>query len=228
MYAQLIAEFGKDQVDEIGRMISFESTKRVKDFINTRSGEFITLIDETTRKRIRDAISLASETNASIEELADLIRSEFADFSKARSKLIATTETTLTYGAAAREAMEQAEIYKSVWMTTLDGRERPAHHALSGKISDENGYFYSNGYKTKHPGGFGVGSLDIGCRCAIRAYFEGEKATDMTQSETEALWRRRESVRLSKEKYVIGIMEEYFSIQEEAFFRKFNELFLNI
>lgn len=224
MYAKLVKEFGADQVEEIGKKVSFEATKRVNDFITNRSGELVQLIDDTTKKRLKETISLAAETGASISELSDLIHAEFDDFSKYRATNIAVTETTLTYGFSAREAMEQAEIYRSVWMTTRDGKARDSHMRLDGKLTGDDGYFHIDGDKALYPGGFASKKQNIHCRCAIRAYFEGEKSHGMTEKQETELWLRRDKFRVSKESYVESVMTKYFKMQEDAFFKKFDAL----
>lgn len=60
-----------------------------------------------------------------------------------------------------------------IWVATLDSRTRDAHQSLDGKKADKEGYFHYQGNRAKAPGGFGVASLDIMCRCSIIAKPKG-------------------------------------------------------
>lgn len=62
------------------------------------------------------------------------------------------------------------DVYK-FWIATLDVTTRDRHQSLDVKYSAENAipiddYFEIDGYQALYPGGFGVASLDINCRCS--------------------------------------------------------------
>jgi len=228
MFEELLKEFGEDQAEEIGRLASFQNTASARDFIADHTAEFITQIDDTTKKEIKDLIRVATDKGESLASVAARIHAKFDMFKKSRAKLIAVTETTAVYGFASREAMDQAGIEKSVWLTTMDGHERAAHRKLNQKVSDDDGMFHVDGQSANRPGGFSSASMNINCRCAIRPYFEGEaedgKAAQGKLHQKTATWSSRDKKREKKEALVISTMVKVFDLQEKAFFKKIDEL----
>lgn len=95
--------------------------------------------------------------------------------SEYKQNRIIQTEMNRIENMAINEVYKQAEKaglkFKKVWVATLDKRLRDSHRTLNGKYADNKGYFHFSGYKTEFPGGFGVASLDINCRCKIKAVF---------------------------------------------------------
>lgn len=61
-----------------------------------------------------------------------------------------------------------ADIVKQ-WDSTIDKRTRPSHAALDGQLREIDQPFKSplNGHTTMYPGGFGIASEDINCRCVV-------------------------------------------------------------
>ena len=59
-----------------------------------------------------------------------------------------------------------ADVVKQ-WISTLDNRTRETHKILDGQIREIEDFFEVNGHKAKYPGGFGVASEDIHCRCCM-------------------------------------------------------------
>lgn len=217
MYIKLIDAMGADQALEIGLMPKFnESAKPVVNFIQDHTAELITQINDTTKKQIKNIIAEYTERGDSLKDVAKAITLKFDEFNDARAKMIAVTETTVAYGFSAREAMRQAGLDKAVWLTTMDGHERPAHGALNGEVSGDDGAFHIDGDSAEYPGGFASAALNINCRCAIRAYFEGEKS----QSPNERLWRERDKKRHALEPVVSDAMKKVFEIQKVAYFKK--------
>ena len=59
-----------------------------------------------------------------------------------------------------------------IWIT--GGRNiRDAHQFMEGQKADEEGYFHYDGNRTRNPGGFGVASLDVNCKCSVIAKPKG-------------------------------------------------------
>lgn len=55
----------------------------------------------------------------------------------------------------------------------MDGRTRDRHRMLDGqKVGHDEPFKYS-GMEAMYPGGFGIASMDINCRCSVRAEIEG-------------------------------------------------------
>ena len=72
-----------------------------------------------------------------------------------------------TYDVQKRAIQKGADVVKQ-WDSTLDGKTRPTHRSLDGKIVGVDEYFKSeSGYKALYPGGFNVASEDCNCRCCL-------------------------------------------------------------
>lgn len=72
-----------------------------------------------------------------------------------------------TYDVQKRAIQKGADVVKQ-WDSTLDGKTRPTHRSLDGKIVGVDEYFKSeSGYKALYPGGFNVPSEDCNCRCCL-------------------------------------------------------------
>lgn len=73
-------------------------------------------------------------------------------------------EAKMDAAYAARE--EGAEVVKQ-WDSTVDKRTRPTHRKLDGQIRELDVPFEVDGKKAMYPGGFGIASEDIWCRCVL-------------------------------------------------------------
>ena len=72
-----------------------------------------------------------------------------------------------TYDVQKSAIQKGADVVKQ-WDSTLDGKTRPTHRSLDGKIVGVDEYFKSeSGYKALYPGGFNVASEDCNCRCCL-------------------------------------------------------------
>lgn len=83
---------------------------------------------------------------------------------------VARTETNRARNAGTQASYDKAQDmgieFTKIWLATKDSRTRDAHKSLDNKEADKDGYFYVGGRKAQYPGGFGVASLDVNCRCA--------------------------------------------------------------
>lgn len=103
-----------------------------------------------------------------VKDLQQVFDKSFSDLLR-----IVRTEGTRAANAGQTAAYDEAEEmgieFDRIWVATLDGRTRDSHQSLDGQKADKEGYFYYAGERAKHPGGFGVASLDINCRCRVIA-----------------------------------------------------------
>lgn len=75
-----------------------------------------------------------------------------------------TQSSTLDAQQAAKAA--GADVVKQ-WDATLDSKTRPDHAALDGQLKEVDEAFSAGGGSAQHPGGFGIASEDINCRCVL-------------------------------------------------------------
>jgi SPP1 gp7 family putative phage head morphogenesis protein len=88
-----------------------------------------------------------------------------------QAKRIVQTESHRVQNEARYDSITHAENLgievKKRWMSAGDGVVRDTHISLDGKYADKDGFFYSGGGQAQYPGGFGIASEDINCRCTV-------------------------------------------------------------
>jgi hypothetical protein len=67
-------------------------------------------------------------------EVAETLRDEFSFLSKSRARTIARTETLVVTETAQFDLYKASGVGMKRWLTTLDGKERPAHFTLHGQL----------------------------------------------------------------------------------------------
>lgn len=120
---------------------------------------------------VRQEISRGIAQELSYQEIARNIKNTTnVDYNK--SLRIAKTEghriqQESTYNVQVEAIKKGANVVKQ-WDSTLDGKTRDTHRMLDGQIVGVDEYFKSeSGYKALYPGGFGVASEDVHCRCVL-------------------------------------------------------------
>jgi SPP1 gp7 family putative phage head morphogenesis protein len=102
---------------------------------------------------------------------------ERLDIGASKAIRIVQTETHRAQSQGTQAAFERAAakglVFKRVWVATLDGRTRDRHRTLDGQKVDVDQPFEYGGMTAMFPGGFGIASMDINCRCTVRAEIEG-------------------------------------------------------
>lgn len=137
-------------------------------------GEDVNLL----KKRVRNNISRGIAQGSSYAEIArNIERGMIGDYSKVRGGAlydayrIARTEghritNAATYDAQTKAKEKGADVVKQ-WDSTMDRRTRKHHTELDGQLRELDEPFEVAGRKAMYPGGFGVASEDINCRCAV-------------------------------------------------------------
>lgn len=161
----LIEATGEAAVKEIAASlgISFDVLQPgLLDYTEREAAWLVTQVTDTTKANVRAALEAGIEAGESVPDIAKRIRESDAAFGKARSELIARTETTRVTNGAQRDSLsayaaaEGATVTKS-WLTARDGRVRDHHAALDGeKVGvDET---FSDGSEAPH---------EPNCRCTL-------------------------------------------------------------
>jgi uncharacterized protein with gpF-like domain len=128
-------------------------------------------------KRFDSAVHRAIEegrplTRTQINRMVDRYRQRFIDF---RANTIARTESLASVHQGSMNMYQQAieagldpNGLSNEWNTALDERVRGSHSTMHGQVVKFGEVFVSGeGNTTLMPGGFGVASEDIQCRCAV-------------------------------------------------------------
>jgi SPP1 gp7 family putative phage head morphogenesis protein len=130
------------------------------------------------KHQITDSITRGIASNASYSDMAKQItRHMVGDYSGmkggalGKAMQIARTEShritnEATFDAQLKAKDSGADIVKQ-WDAALDKRTRPHHAQLDGQIREIDKPFEVAGHTALYPGGFGIASEDINCRCAV-------------------------------------------------------------
>lgn len=122
------------------------------------------------KKQIAKHISRGIATSSSYAHIArNIDGASNIGFNKAMR--IARTEGHRIQVLSANDAQHAAkakgcEVVKQ-WDATLDGRTRPLHRVLDGKLAEIDEPFVVDDMEVMYPGGFGIASQDVNCRCAL-------------------------------------------------------------
>lgn len=122
------------------------------------------------KKQIAKHISRGIATSSSYAHIArNIDGASNIGFNKAMR--IARTEGHRIQVLSANDAQHAAkakgcEVVKQ-WDATLDGRTRPMHRLLDGKLAEIDEPFVVDDIEVMYPGGFGIASQDVNCRCAL-------------------------------------------------------------
>lgn len=122
------------------------------------------------KKQIAKHISRGIVTSSSYAHIArNIDGASNIGFNKAMR--IARTEGHRIQVLSANDAQHAAkakgcEVVKQ-WDATLDGRTRPMHRLLDGKLAEIDEPFVVDDMEVMYPGGFGIASQDVNCRCAL-------------------------------------------------------------
>lgn len=122
------------------------------------------------KKQIAKHISRGIATSSSYAHIArNIDGASNTGFNKAMR--IARTEGHRIQVLSANDAQHAAkakgcEVVKQ-WDATLDGRTRPLHRVLDGKLAEIDEPFVVDDLEVMYPGGFGIASQDVNCRCAL-------------------------------------------------------------
>lgn len=120
---------------------------------------------------IRSVVSRGISQNYSYEKMATLIKNSSQNTYN-NSVRIARTEghrisQEATYNVQVEAKKKGANIVKE-WDSTLDGKTRSNHRFLDGQIVDiDKPFKNADGDEAMYPGGFGIPSEDINCRCCV-------------------------------------------------------------
>ena len=123
------------------------------------------------KSKIKSVVSRGISQSYSYEKISKLIYDEFNN-PKLNAIRIARTEghrisQEATYNVQVDAKKNGADIVKE-WDATLDSKTRPSHQFLDGQIVDiDKPFKNADGDEAMYPGGFGIASEDINCRCCV-------------------------------------------------------------
>ncbi len=142
---------------------------------------------------IRSEMARGISTGASYADIARNVNNKLG-IGLYNSMRISRTESHRVSMVSKEDAMKRAkkagaDVVKQ-WDATLDGKTRPHHRELDGQIRELDEPFEVAGITTMRPGGFGIPSEDIHCRCVMleraRWAVQDEGKNDYTKFDGDA------------------------------------------
>lgn len=200
-------------IDQAQVVDAVQTDSKISTNLYTRLGEDVSYL----KKSIRAELSRGIANGLTWTEMAAHIAHGMnSPFHKAMNKAmrISRTEGHRIQNRAQMDMLNKAkengaDVVKQ-WISTLDDRTRESHKVLDGQIREIEDYFEVNGHKAKYPGGFGVASEDIHCRCCM-----GQRAKwNLDQDELNTLQDRASYFDLDKSKDFEEFKKKYLQASD--------------
>lgn len=173
------AEHGLELLNKKGvKEISEETRRLFNIWIDTYGLNLAKDIDDTTKKKLRKALSEAIEEGEDLRKRVDRLVAVsdelFAEDKKWRAELIARTESCTTMNAGAIELYKSEDIGYKEWISVQDDRTRDSHLLMDGTVipvtdkfevpatSQSEGAFMEYAGDPSAPAG-----QVVNCRCTI-------------------------------------------------------------
>lgn len=157
-------------IDQTQVVKAVQTDSKISSNLYNRLGEDITYLKKSIQVELSRGISNGSTWAEMATYIAHGMNSPFRKAMNCAMR-IARTEGHRIQNEAQWDTLNEArgkgaDVVKQ-WDSTLDSRTRPTHQILDGQIREIDDYFEVNGHRAKYPGGFGVASEDIHCRCCM-------------------------------------------------------------
>lgn len=200
-------------IDQAQVVDAVQTDSKISTNLYTRLGEDVSYLKKSIRAELSRGIANGSTW---AEMAAHIAHGMNSPFHKAMNKAmrIARTEGHRIQNRAQMDTLNKAkengaDVVKQ-WISTLDDRTRESHKILDGQIREIEDYFEVNGHKAKYPGGFGVTSEDIHCRCCM-----GQRAKwNLDQDELDTLQDRASYFDLDKSKDFEEFKKKYLQASD--------------
>lgn len=200
-------------IDRAQIVDAVQTDSKISTNLYTRLGEDVSYLKKSIRAELSRGIANGLTW---VEMAAHIAHGMNSPFHKAMNKAmrIARTEGHRIQNRAQMDTLNKAkengaDVVKQ-WNSTLDDRTRETHKILDGQIREIEDYFEVNGHKAKYPGGFGVASEDIHCRCCM-----GQRAKwNLDQDELDTLKVRASYFDLDKSKDFEEFKKKYLQASD--------------
>ena len=147
-----------------------------------KSGETLSalLLDNRRREIVKINRAITSgllrgdgyaDTASDVKKIIGTVSRKETTGAMASALRIVRTESNRTYNAGAfantQAVADQDVKIERIWVATLDADTRGLHQSLDGQRVGVDEPFMSGGNEAMYPGGFGIASQDISCRCEV-------------------------------------------------------------
>jgi len=165
----IIKEFGDAELVSLGIEAPLSMTDpRIVGFLVEQSALRSVGINETTKRKLSGQLADAIIAGESISSVRSRISEYFTQAAVSRSMMISRTTVNAAANLGVMLAHQQSgRVATRMWVTTRDRHTRDTHFSLHGQVRSVTRPFEIplTGRKAMYPGGFGVPSEDIHCRC---------------------------------------------------------------
>lgn len=169
--SMVVLEYGEPGTETKSIPSFFSETwrKLMNLFFDTEAGERITSVTDTTKERVQQLLSEASEQHLTIEETATYLDDRISDpdFNRNKALVIARTETTTGANKGASLGANSSD-YETVkeWLAVEDANTRPTHTIADGQQVDVTEDFVVGSEFAQYPGDPRLSAKEcIQCRC---------------------------------------------------------------
>jgi len=150
------------------------------------AAERVTLVQGTAKATLISVFKrLSSDPEFMVmneREAGRILRQKFGQYSKSQAERLIRTEATNAANIATLQSatdMFGQENLQKEWMTSIDGRERPAHRAADAQIVDFKERFLVGGEQLFNPGDpAGSAKNVVNCRCSTAPFPKEEPITE--------------------------------------------------
>nr|WP_285948119.1 phage minor head protein [Bacteroides intestinalis] len=200
-------------IDQAQVVDAVQTDSKISTNLYTRLGEDVSYLKKSIRAELSRGIANGSTWTEMAAHIAHGMNSPFHKTMN-KAMRIARTEGHRIQNRAQMDTLNNAkengaDVVKQ-WISTLDDRTRESHKVLDGQIREIEDYFEVNGHKAKYPGGFGVASEDIHCRCCM-----GQRAKwNLDQDELNTLKDRASYFGLDKTKDFEDFKNKYLQVPD--------------
>lgn len=161
----LLTLAAKDALDMTAPAVEFQTTKRIRSFIEKRAKELAESVNNTTLEGLQKTLSEGIAAKEGIAELKARVDEAYAEFPAWRTELIARTEATAANNKGTLEGFKQSDVANAKqWINAGDARVREEHQDGIGVGDEIVGLDeeFSNGLKFPE---------EPNCRCVIGPAF---------------------------------------------------------
>lgn len=176
-FERLMQDRGEEAAAQVGRDLAVRDwLRRLEALVRTKAAEAITKIDETTRQKVRDAVTESVGAGESYSQLVARLRQVFDD-RRGNVQTIARTETAWAYNSAAQSAWEEVGVAGKSWLTVGDDNVRDTCRACEAQGSIGLNEVFSNGLSYPGDTSNGDPGTFCNCRCVLMAELDHVKAS---------------------------------------------------
>ena len=165
---KLFEESAQLTLTGIGTDKDFIFTTEVMKEIRKHNADYVTQVNETTKRRLAAALAEGVEEGESTEKIAERLDAVFAE-RKRNTMTIARTEVGTGAIRASIEAVKQSgSKRRKQWIATSDNLTRDDHADMNGVVVDLDEQFDVGGYKAEGPCDANLPAEQrINCRCDL-------------------------------------------------------------